>query len=142
MRLSRETLLRFTAASVGGLFRRLAPHADWKVPLSSREGPRAGPGTHHDAREQADALPTVGVGHHVPVADGQERDGDEPHGTQEVACHVLLVMVPADGKTGVGWGNRRGWGERLWADVAGEGKGTICRGRGSAHGDAAIPSGD
>lgn len=57
--------------------------------------------THHDAREQTHALPTVGMRHHVSIADGQEGDRDEPHGAQEVAGHFLLVMVP-------GVGDRRG----------------------------------
>lgn len=74
-------------------------------PLQSRssEGRRwwAEAGTHHDAGEQTDALPTVRVGHHVPVPDGQECDGDEPHGAQEVTGDVLLVMVPAEGETGL-----------------------------------------
>lgn len=54
--------------------------------------PRA---SYHNPGEQADPLPTVGVGDHVTVADGEKRDGDEPHGTQEVTGHVLLVVVPA-----------------------------------------------
>lgn len=53
-----------------------------------------GPRPYHDAGEQAHALPAVGVGHHVAVADGEEGDGDEPHGPQEVAGHFLLVVVP------------------------------------------------
>lgn len=32
---------------------------------------------------------------HVTIANGEESDGDEPHGTQEVAGHILLVVVPA-----------------------------------------------
>lgn len=64
-----------------------------------RQNPQNGqPGWHgpyHDASEQADSLPTVGVWDHVTVADGEEGDGDEPHGTQEVAGYILLVMVPA-----------------------------------------------
>ena len=57
-----------------------------------------GPRPYHDASEQAHALPAVGVGHHVAVADGEEGDGDEPHGSQEVAGHFLLVVIPG------GWG--------------------------------------
>lgn len=49
---------------------------------------------YHDASEQADSLPTVGVWDHVTIANGEEGDGDEPHGTQEVAGYILLVMVP------------------------------------------------
>lgn len=54
--------------------------------------------------------------HHVPVADGQECDGDEPHGTQEVTRDILLVVVPAKGTQGLGQGQQqeptpaRGWG--------------------------------
>lgn len=71
-----------------------------EVPVS-RVG--AGRGrTHHDAGEQTHALPAVGVRHHVSVADGQEGDGDKPHGSQEVAGHFLLVMVP-------GVEDRQGW---------------------------------
>lgn len=51
---------------------------------------------YHDPREQADPFPTVGVGHHIAVADGQESDGNQPHGAQETAGHVLLVVVPAE----------------------------------------------
>ena len=56
------------------------------------------PSAYHDAGEQTDPLPAVGVRHHVPVADGEEGDGDEPHGPQEVAGHLLLVVVPARGR--------------------------------------------
>lgn len=69
--------------------------------IRGRAGGQAKAGTHHDAREQTDALPTVRVGHHVPVTNGQECDGDEPHGAQEVAGDVLLVVVPAEGETGL-----------------------------------------
>lgn len=50
---------------------------------------------YHDAGEQADPLPAVGVRDHVAVANGEEGDGDEPHGSQEVAGYVLLVVVSA-----------------------------------------------
>ena len=50
--------------------------------------------TDHDAGQQAHPLAAVRVGDHVSVADGQERDGDEPHGTQEVTGDVLGVVVP------------------------------------------------
>lgn len=53
-------------------------------------------GTHHDASEKTDTFPTVCVGHHVPITNGKECDGDEPHGTQKVTSDVLLVMVPAE----------------------------------------------
>lgn len=55
-------------------------------------------GTHHDAGEKTDTFPTVCVGHHVPIANGKERDGDEPHGTQKVTSYILLIMVPAEGR--------------------------------------------
>ena len=60
-----------------------------------------GPRPYHDTGEQAHALPAVGVGHHVAVADGEEGDGDEPHGPQEVAGHFLLVVVPEGEPGGV-----------------------------------------
>lgn len=50
---------------------------------------------HHDPREQTHAFATVRVRYHVPVADGEEGDGDEPHGAQEVTGHFLFVMIPA-----------------------------------------------
>lgn len=62
---------------------------------SPQQGNPAWHGPYHDASEQADSLPTVGVWDHVTIADGEESDGDEPHGTQEVAGYILLVMVPA-----------------------------------------------
>lgn len=49
---------------------------------------------HHDPREQTHAFATVRVRHHVPVANGEEGDGDEPHGAQEVTGHFLFVMIP------------------------------------------------
>lgn len=66
---------------------------------SLKEGPSRvqGParrGAYHDAGEEADPLPAVGVRHHVAIPDGEEGDGDEPHGPQEVAGYVLLVVVP------------------------------------------------
>ena len=67
-----------------------------EVPVS-RSWTARGFYTHHDASEQTPALPTVGVWHHVSIADGQEGDGDEPHGAQKVAGHFLLVMVPGVG---------------------------------------------
>lgn len=75
---------------------------------------------HHDPCEQAHAFATVGVRDHVPVADGQEGDGDQPHGPQEVAGHLLLVVVPAGTQEGRsagagpglgGGGVRRGGGK-------------------------------
>ena len=36
--------------------------------------------TDHDAGQQAHPLAAVRVGDHVSVADGEERDGDQPHG--------------------------------------------------------------
>lgn len=75
----------------------------WGAPAGGAGEGASGSGTgrpHHDAGEQAHALPAVGVGHHVAVADGEEGDGDEPHRAQEVAGHFLLVVVP--GGAGVG----------------------------------------
>lgn len=59
-----------------------------------------GPGPYHDASEQAHTLPAVGVGHHVTVANGEEGDGDKPHGSQEVAGHFLLIVVPGESREG------------------------------------------
>lgn len=50
--------------------------------------------TDHDACEQTDSFATVGVRYHVSIADGEESDGDKPHGSQEVTGHVLCIMVP------------------------------------------------
>lgn len=74
--------------------------------------------THHDPCEQAHAFPTVRVRHHVPVADGEEGDGNEPHGPQEVTGHFLFVVIPEAA------GEIEGGGER------GEG-GTHCQSNGS-----------
>ena len=55
--------------------------------------------SHHDSSQEANTFPAVGVRDHVSIPDGQEGDGDEPHGTQERigAGHILLsVMVPDD----------------------------------------------
>lgn len=49
---------------------------------------------HHDPCEQTHAFATVRVRYHVPVADGEEGDGDKPHGAQEVTGHFLFVMIP------------------------------------------------
>lgn len=59
-----------------------------------------GPGPYHDAGEQTHTLPAVGMGHHVAVADGEEGDGDKPHGPQEVAGHFLLIVVPGESREG------------------------------------------
>lgn len=59
-----------------------------------------GPGPYHDAGEQAHTLPAVGVGHHVTVANGEEGDGDKPHGSQEVAGHFLLIVIPGESREG------------------------------------------
>ena len=61
-------------------------------PTEQMEEPEGG--TDHDASEQTHPLAAVGVGDHVSVADRQERDGDEPHGTQEVTGDVLGIVVP------------------------------------------------
>lgn len=50
--------------------------------------------TDHDACEQTDSFATVGVRNHVSVANGQEGDGDKPHGAQKVTGHVLGIMIP------------------------------------------------
>lgn len=69
----------------------------WGLGAAEKAGPTGTPAqhTHHDSSEQTHALPAVCVGHHVTIANGQERDGDEPHGSQEIARDILLVVVPA-----------------------------------------------
>lgn len=52
--------------------------------------------SHHDAGQEANSLPTVRVWDHVPVSDGEEGDRDQPHGSQEVAGYVLVVVIPAN----------------------------------------------
>lgn len=81
---------------------------------------------HHDPCEQAHAFATVGVRDHVPVADGQEGDGDQPHGAQEVAGHLLLVMVPAGTQEGRSAGAGPGF----------RGLGGVGGGAGGKHGHA------
>lgn len=41
-------------------------------------------GTHHDTRAETHNLAPHGARHHVPVADGQERDRDEPQCVRQV----------------------------------------------------------
>lgn len=65
-----------------------------RVNKASRDEERRRVHPHHDPCEQAHALATVRVRHHVPVADGEEGDGDKPHGAQEVTGHFLFVMIP------------------------------------------------
>lgn len=107
-----------------------------------REGGRAEAGTHHDAGEEAHAFPTVCVGHHVPITNGKECDGDEPHGTQEVTSYVLLVMVPAKGKTGVSRRNCHCREHRPRASPRGEGGETVGWGGSGGDGDTEISLGD
>lgn len=52
--------------------------------------------SHHDAGQEANSLPTVRVWDHVPVSDGEEGDRDQPHGSQEVAGYVLVVVIPVN----------------------------------------------
>lgn len=49
---------------------------------------------YHNASQKTHSLATVGMRHHVSIANGEEGDGNEPHGSQEIAGHVLSVMVP------------------------------------------------
>ena len=49
---------------------------------------------HHDSSEKTDAASTVGVRHHIPVANGQEGDGHHPQGFHVVTAQVPIVMVP------------------------------------------------
>lgn len=51
-------------------------------------------GTHHYPCKQTHAFPTVRVWYHVPVANREEGNRDEPHGSQEVTGHFLFVMIP------------------------------------------------
>lgn len=50
---------------------------------------------YHNAGQKTHPLATVGMRHHVSIANGEEGDGNEPHGSQEIAGHVLSIMVPA-----------------------------------------------
>lgn len=49
--------------------------------------------SHHYPGEETDASTTVGVRHHVSVADGQEGDRDHPQGLHVVAAQVPVVVV-------------------------------------------------
>jgi hypothetical protein len=49
--------------------------------------------THHDASRDGDTASAVRVGHNVAVADAQKRDGNQPHGVEQIG--VLLVVIPA-----------------------------------------------
>lgn len=49
---------------------------------------------YHNSCEQTHSLATVGVRHHVSISNGEEGDGDEPHGTQKITGHILSIMVP------------------------------------------------
>lgn len=89
-------------------------------------GSQAEVGTHHDASEKADTFPTVRVGHHIPVTNGKECDGDKPHGTQKVTGYILLVVVPAKGKIRVSQASCCCPRERLWTNLEGEGNAGIC----------------
>jgi len=40
---------------------------------------------YHDSSEETHRFATAGVGRHVPVAHGEEGDGDEPHSRVHVA---------------------------------------------------------
>lgn len=62
----------------------------------AREGGKEGGLTDHDSREQTHSFTTVGVRDHVSIADGQEGDGDKPHGSQEVTGHILSIVVPGE----------------------------------------------
>lgn len=50
--------------------------------------------THHNPCKQTHAFPTVRVWYHVPVANREEGNRNEPHGSQEVTGHFLFVMIP------------------------------------------------
>lgn len=72
--------------------------------------------SHHDASQEANSLPAVRVWDHVPVSDGEEGDGDQPHGSQEVAGYVLVVVIPANTFLNTGWLRRT----RVRAPVKGQ----------------------
>lgn len=59
-------------------------------------------GTYHNPCKQTHAFPTVRVRYHVPVANGEEGNWDEPHGSQKVTGHFLFVMIPEVRKTSRG----------------------------------------
>lgn len=52
--------------------------------------------TYHDACQKTNPFPTVGVGDHVAVANGQESDRDQPHRPEEGAGDLLCVVIPAE----------------------------------------------
>lgn len=49
--------------------------------------------THHDPGAEADNLAPHRAGHHVPVADGQESDGDEPERVGKVSSGINSLPV-------------------------------------------------
>lgn len=53
--------------------------------------------THHDASRDSDTATAVSVGHDVAVTDAQKRDGNQPHGVEQIG--VLLVVVPENQMT-------------------------------------------
>lgn len=55
--------------------------------------------THHNPCKQTHAFPTVRVRYHVPVANREEGDRNEPHGPQEVTGYFLFVVIPEVTKT-------------------------------------------
>lgn len=59
--------------------------------------------SHHNAGQEANSFPTVRVWDHVPISDGEEGDRDQPHGSQEVAGYVLVVVIPANTFLKRGW---------------------------------------
>lgn len=50
--------------------------------------------TYHNPCKQTHAFPTVRVWYHVPVANGEEGNRNEPHGSQKVTGDFLFVMIP------------------------------------------------
>lgn len=55
--------------------------------------------TYHNSSEQTDSFPTVCVGYHVTITNGEKSYGYQPHCSKEVACNILLIMVPEKQQT-------------------------------------------
>lgn len=58
----------------------------WLLGLEAEQLARLGPRgiAHHDSRAEADDLAPHGTRYHIPVADGQEGDGDQPQRVRKV----------------------------------------------------------
>jgi hypothetical protein len=47
---------------------------------------------HHDAAKQADATPTIGIGHNISIAHAQKGNGYQPEAVQDIS--IFLIMIP------------------------------------------------